>query len=139
MRAAVLRVSHRRGFLVTIGAGWAGYGLGIVSDPRYGTARGLGGITRHISLQTLGWVWVAAGIMAVLAGLVANCPRLQGLGFVALATPAALWGAAFTITWASGDFPSAWSSACGWVAFALGIVWVSGMDDPLPPHLRKRV
>jgi hypothetical protein len=61
------------------------------------------------------------------------------MGFVALATPAALWGAAFAITWARGGFPSAWSGACAWVAFALGFVWVAGMEDPPPPYLRKKV
>ncbi|MFD6202010.1 hypothetical protein ACWCQF_14845 [Streptomyces rubiginosohelvolus] len=56
---------------------------------------------------------------------------------MALAVPAALWGAAFTAA-AVGSFPQAAGSAFGWAAFALGVYWVSGMEDPLPPHLRKR-
>ncbi|MET9479893.1 hypothetical protein [Streptomyces sp. NPDC006638] len=139
MSAAPAGRWRRRAFLITIGLGWVGYGTGIVSDPRYGTARGLGHIVRHVTLDTLGWGWVACGLLAVLAGAVAGCPRIEALGFVALATPAALWGAAFTITWAGGGFPSAWSSACAWVAFALGILWVSGMDETPAEHLRKKV
>jgi hypothetical protein len=140
MRAAgpLRGVSHRRGFLVTMGLGWAGYGgIGIVANPRYGTSRGLDDITRYASMNTLGWTWVALGLVAVLAGLLVRCPRVQALGFVALAVPAALWGTAFTIA-AATTYPAGAGSACGWVAFSLGIVWVSGMDDPLPPHLRKR-
>lgn len=137
--AAARRPSRRRAFLVTLGIAWMGYGgLGIVRDPRYGTARGLAHLTDYVSLVSLGWMWVAAGAIAVVAGLVVACPRIQAAGFTALATPAALWGAAFTISWASGGYPAAVGSAFGWVGFALGVLWVSGMDDPLPPHLRKR-
>lgn len=131
-------ISRRRAFLATVGVGWLGYGIGIVLDPRYGTARGLGEVVRWVPLDALGGVWIGAGLLAVVASLLTACPRVQAAGFSALATPAALWGASFTITWAQGGFPSAGGSACAWVAFALGILWVSGMDDPLPPHLRKR-
>ncbi|KIF69250.1 hypothetical protein HY68_12685 [Streptomyces sp. AcH 505] len=138
MRAAVLRVSPRRGFLVTMGLGWAGYGkLGILGNPRYGTSRGLDDITKYAPMNVLGWMWVALGLVAVLAGLAVRCPRMQSLGFTALAVPAGLWGTAFTIA-AATSYAAGAGSACGWVAFALGIVWVAGMDDPPPPHLRKK-
>ncbi|WP_241778452.1 hypothetical protein [Streptomyces sp. AcH 505] len=121
-----------------MGLGWAGYGgIGILANPRYGTTRSLDDITRHVSMEVLGWLWVAAGVIAVVSGVVRRCPRVQAGGFTALATPAALWGTAFAIA-AVTSYPAAAGSACGWVGFALGIVWVSGMDDPLPPYLRKR-
>ncbi|ARF75672.1 hypothetical protein B7C62_28015 [Kitasatospora albolonga] len=130
--------SLRRAFLITIGLGWAGYGgIGIINNPRYGTSRGLAHITRYVPLDMLGWMWVVCGAVAVVAGLLLACPRWQAAGFVALAAPAALWGAAFT-TSAIGTYPQAAGSACGWAAFAIGILWVSGMEDPLPSHLRKR-
>ncbi|MEU3836151.1 hypothetical protein [Streptomyces microflavus] len=139
MRGAVRRPrSPRRAFLVTIGLGWAGYGgIGIIGNPRYGTSRGLAGLTQHVPLNVFGWMWVACGVVAVVAGLLAACPRWQAAGFVALATPAALWGAAFTGA-AVTSYPQAAGSASGWAAFAVGILWVSGMEDPLPSHLRKR-
>jgi len=139
MRAAARRLafSHRRAFLVTVGMGWALYGgLGIVGNPRYGTSRGLADVIRYIPLNTLGWLWVACGTAAVLAGLVANCPRVQALGFTALGAPAGLWAGAFAAS-AASTYPAAVGSACGWGAFAIGVVLVSGMDDPLPWHLRK--
>ncbi|MFJ9573562.1 hypothetical protein [Streptomyces bacillaris] len=130
--------SLRRAFLITIGLGWAGYGgIGIINNPRYGTSRGLAHITRYVPLDMLGWMWVACGAVAVVAGLLLACPRWQAAGFVALAVPASLWGAAFTAS-AVGTYPQAAGSACGWAAFAIGILWVSGMEDPLPSHLRKR-
>lgn len=129
----------RRAFLVTLGAGWTGYGaIGILADPRYGTSRGLADVTRYVPMDVLGWLWVAAGAVAVTAGLLAHCPRVQAAGFAALAAPACLWGAAFTLS-AFTSYPQAAGSACAWVAFAVGIYWVSGMDDPLPEHLRRRV
>ena len=138
--AAAWRFSHRRAFLVVLGLGWAGYGgLGIVGQPRYGTARGLAELTRHVpgGLNTLGWMWVGCGVVAALAGLLVNCPRVQALGYVALAVPAGLWAGVFSAA-AASTFPPAVGSACGWGAFTIGVVLVSGMDDPLPPHLRKR-
>lgn len=131
--------SRRRAFLITIGLGWALYGgLGIVNQPRYGTARGLVDVTRHVpgGLNTLGWMWVTAGCAALLAGLLAGCPRVQALGYVALAVPAGLWAGTFA-TAAATTFPEAVGSACGWGAFTIGVVLVSGMDDPPPPYLRK--
>ncbi|MEU5769788.1 hypothetical protein ABZ782_28125 [Streptomyces asoensis] len=139
MRGAAARqaFSRRRAFLVTVGLGWAGYGgLGIVNQPRYGTARGLADLTRHIPLDVLGWMWVACGLVAALAGLVVDCPRVQAAGFTALGFPAGLWAGVFAVA-AAGTFPPAVGSACGWGAFTIGVVLVSGMDDPPPPHLRK--
>ncbi|MFI1607865.1 hypothetical protein ACH4YN_38125 [Streptomyces griseofuscus] len=134
--AAVRRFRNRGAFLVTIGAAWVGYGLGIICDPRYGTARGLVHITAYVPLRVLGCMWVVCGAVSVLGALL-GCARGQATGFLAIATPAAIWGAAFTITWAGGGYPSASGSACGWAGFALGILWVSGMDDP-PPRPRTK-
>jgi hypothetical protein len=137
--AARAAFSHRRAFLVVVGLGWAGYGgLGIVGQPRYGTARGLAELTRHVpgGLNTLGWMWVACGAVAALAGMLVNCPRVQALGYVMLAVPAGLWAGVFSAA-AASTYPPAVGSACGWGAFTIGVVLVSGMDDPLPPHLRK--
>ncbi|MFD5656905.1 hypothetical protein [Streptomyces hirsutus] len=131
--------SRRRAFLITVGLGWAGYGWwGVISDPRYGTSRGLSGITQWVPMGVLGWVWVMAGLLALVAGLLVNCPRVQAAGFAGLATPAALWGTAFLVS-AVTSYPSGAGSACGWLSFALAVLWVSGMDDPPPPYLRKRV
>ncbi|WP_432170908.1 hypothetical protein [Streptomyces sp. 1222.5] len=140
MRGAVVRrpVSRRRAFLVTVGIGWALYGgLGIIGNPRYGTARGLADVTRYVPLDALGWMWVACGVLAAVSGLVVHCPRVHAAGYVALAVPAGLWAGAFAAS-AATTYPEAVGSACGWGAYTIGLVLVSGMDDPLPPHLRKR-
>ncbi|MFB6948884.1 hypothetical protein ACFCXP_04545 [Streptomyces niveus] len=131
-------MSNRRAFLVTVGIGWAGYGgLGILLNPRYGTSRGLDHITQYVSMTLLGWGWVVLGTLAVLAGFIVRCPRIEAAGFVALAMPAALWGTAFLTATVTG-YAAAIGSACGWLGFAGGVLWVSGMDDPLPRELRKR-
>lgn len=129
--------SRRRAFLVVLGLGWAGYGgLGIVGQPRYGTARGLADLTRHVPLDALGWMWVVLGLLAAVCGVLVGWPRLQALGFTALGVPAGLWAGVFAVA-AASSFPQAVGSACGWGAFTVGVVLVSGMDDPPPPHLRK--
>jgi hypothetical protein len=127
------RISRRILFLGALGCGWIGYGAGIISDPRYGTSRGLEPISRHISLEYLGWMWVVTGAVSLLSALVLK--GTKSLGFAALATPAMLWGVAFTWTWAHGRMPSASGSACAWLGFAVAIYAVSGLADP-PPRNR---
>ncbi|MGW6008687.1 hypothetical protein [Streptomyces sp. NPDC055210] len=131
--------SPRRAFLVTLGAGWVGYGyVGIIRNPRYGTARGVDDLARLVpgGLATLGWMWVAAGAVAVLAGAVRGCPRVQAAGYSAVAVPAGLWAGLFA-TAAATSQPTAAGSAWCWAAFTIGVLIVSGMDDPPPPYLRK--
>lgn len=135
---AAVRRWRRRAVLATLGGGWAGYGIfGVLGDPRYGTSRGLDSITRHVPMSVLGWVWVVCGAVAVIAALAPRAHSIQSAGFTALATPAALWGTCFTVATISGAYPKGGGSACGWLAFALSIVWVSGMDDP-PPTGREK-
>ncbi|MFJ3663169.1 hypothetical protein ACIPPM_22190 [Streptomyces sp. NPDC090119] len=130
-------LSRRRAFLTVVGTGWALYGgLGIIGQPRYGTARGLASVTRYIPLDTLGWMWVACGGIAATAGLLTGHPRVQALGYAALGVPAGLWSGVFAVA-AATTLPTAVGSACGWGAFTIGVVLVSGMDDPPPPYLRK--
>lgn len=129
-------LSRRRAVLAVGGLGWAAYGyFGIIGNPRYGTSRSLDFLTRHVSLSALGWGWVACGLAAALIGLLTA--RWQHIGFATLAVPAAVWAAAFTISAAQGYGPAS-GSAAGWVSFAIIIMIVSGMEDPLPPYLRKR-
>ncbi|MFD6531594.1 hypothetical protein [Streptomyces sp. NPDC060184] len=130
-------VSRRRAVLVVLGAGWAGYGaLGILASPRAGTSDLLAEITRWVPMPVLGWLWVTAGTVAIGAGLVTNCPRVQAAGYAALAAVAGLWAAGFVL--AVPRAPTASGSASIWVAIALAVVVVSGMDDPLPRAIRKR-
>ncbi|MFJ8221396.1 hypothetical protein [Streptomyces griseus] len=130
-------MSRRRAVLVTFGAGWCGYGaLGILANPRQGTTELLSEVTQWVPMAALGWVWVAAGIIAIGAGLVVSCPRIQAAGYAALASVAGLWAAAFTL--AIPRAPTASGSASIWVSVAVGVVVVSGMDDPLPRAVRKR-
>lgn len=127
---------RRRAFLFTLGTGWAGYGaIGVLSDPSYSRSRGLTAITAHVPMSVLGWVWVGCGALAMMAGACGRWPRMADAGFTALAVPAALWGAAFTVA-AVTTYRQAAGSACGWVSFALAVVWAAGMDDP-PPEKRE--
>lgn len=114
-----------------MGAGWIGYGLGILFDPQSGTvrARGVSDVTQYIPLCVLGWVWMTLGFVAVLSALF-PWARLKAAGFTALAMPAALWGASFLIAWGTNRLSSAGGAAAVWMAFAIGITLVSGMDDP---------
>ncbi|MFE9851143.1 MULTISPECIES: hypothetical protein [Streptomyces] len=130
-------VSRRRAFLVVLGAGWCSYGAaGVLANPRAGTGELLAEITRWVPMPVLGWLWVTAGAVAIGAGLASNCPRVQAAGYAALAAVAGLWAAGFVL--AIPRAPTASGSASIWVAIALAVVVVSGMDDPLPRSIRRR-
>lgn len=130
MRAAVRLVGGLRpAALMVLGTGWIVYGYSITTDPGYARARGLAGITRYISLSALGWVWVTAGAVAVLAGL-ARRMRYQAPGFTALAAPAVLWGVSYARSAVNGGLPSASGSAAAWLAFSVFIVLCAGMSEP---------
>lgn len=116
--------------LVAAGLGWMVYGRGIITDPRYGTTRGLADLTQYVPLSALGWVWVACGAVAVAAGLARTAPRWQAAGFTALAGPAFLWGLGFTRTWISGGYPSASGSAGAWMGIATLIMIAAGLAEP---------
>jgi hypothetical protein len=115
--------------LAVLGVGWVVYGRSISTDPTYGRSRGLAGITRYVPLSDLGWVWVAAGAVAILAGL-GRRMRYQAPGFAALAAPAVLWGFTYARTAITGGYPSAGGSAAAWLAFAAFVVLTAGMAEP---------
>lgn len=130
MRAAVRLVGGLRpAALIALGVGWILYGRVIATDPGYARTRGLAGITRYVPMSGLGWVWVAAGSVAVLAGL-ARRMRYQAPGFTALATPAVLWGLTFARAAWGGEYPSAAGSAAIWTTVAVFIVLTAGMAEP---------
>ncbi|MEU6403944.1 hypothetical protein [Streptomyces sp. NPDC046985] len=127
--------------LAILGDGWTGYGIwGVLGDPRYGTGRGLDSVTHWVPMSVLGWVWVACGALSIVSAVppAGRCPRLQSFGFVALAMPAALWGTAYLTAKVTGAYPKGAGSACGWLGFALAIVWISGMDDAEPSRGEAR-
>lgn len=129
MLAAVRLVGGLRpAALIVLGCGWIVYGYGIAIDPSYARSRSLASITRYVELSTLGWVWVAAGAVAVLAGL-GRRMRYQAPGFCALAAPAVLWGVSYARA-AGGTGASATSTAAAWLAFSVFIVLCAGMAEP---------
>jgi hypothetical protein len=129
MRAAVRLVGGLRPVaLLALGAAWIVYGVRIVVDARYGVGRGLASITRYVPLSTLGWVWVAAGIVGVVSGLL-PVYRWQADGFAALVAPAVLWGVT-NLRAACTGYPAASGSAAAWLGFAAFALCTAGMVEP---------
>lgn len=129
MRVAVrLAGGLRPAALICLGLAWIAYGYRIVVDQRYSVARGLANITQYVPLSTLGWVWVAAGVIGVAGGLVGSFVW-QSAGFTALVAPAVLWGVANLRTAATG-YPAASGSAAAWLGFAAFTLCTAGMAEP---------
>lgn len=116
--------------LTVLGIGWIVYGRSISTDPNYGRTRGLAGITQYVPMGALGWVWVAAGVVALLAGLLRLGIQAQAIGFAAVAAPAVLWGVTFLRSAWNGTYPAASGSAAVWIAVGVSIVLTAGMAEP---------
>jgi hypothetical protein len=130
MRAAVRLVGGLRpAGLIVLGLAWISYGYRIVVDERYSVARGLASITRYVPLSTLGWVWVGAGAIGVLGGLLRSFPW-QSAGYAALVTPAVLWGVANARA-AMNGYPAATGSAAAWLGMGLFTLLMAGTVEPL--------
>ncbi|NJQ04301.1 hypothetical protein [Streptomyces lonarensis] len=123
--AAVRRRLGRRGaYLLLTGVTWLLYGIGTVLDPREGTARAAVVLRAAAPLQTWGWVWVAGGVLAILAAW-SRCPARRTWGFAAAFAPPALWALAFGWAWVDGQWPQAWTGAVVWAGAALKVAIVA--------------
>ena len=130
MKRAAARLGLRPTLLAFLGGGWIAYGQGLLTAPRSGTVRDLDTITHYIPLTVLAWVWIACGVLGLVAAVFGSCPRWQATGFTALSTPAGLWGCAFLAARISGT-DSAQGSAAVWLAIAVGIACASGLEEPI--------
>ncbi|WOH94987.1 hypothetical protein [Corynebacterium urealyticum] len=80
------------------------------------------------------WVWLAAGVVALVASV---CHRLLPLalgGAVGLHT---LWALSFVGATVTGDVPRGWVSAIGYAGIAALAVWGFSRADPEKPRVSQ--
>lgn len=124
-RALFHHLGRRGGFLLTLGSGWVGYGASIALNARYGTSRGIAILTHVAPVTVWGGFWIAAGTMAVTAGL-RRGQLIDNLGFICISVPPMFWGAAYAAAWYTGAYQPVWGSAIAWLAEVGGFLIVSG-------------
>lgn len=85
-------------------------------------------------IEVYGWLWIVAGSVALLGGIIR---RLDWLGFGAAVMLPLLWVAIYFDAQWQDKSPRAWVSALVYLALAGAIALVAGMSDPL--HKRSRL
>lgn len=116
------RVGLRGTALWATGAGWIAYGIGIITDPRYGVQRGVQVLTSICPLPWWGLLWILCGLTAAVTSV--RRPGRDVVGFAGAALPPMTWAGAYVLAWATGNYPQAWTSVPAWCAplTLLGVV-----------------
>ncbi|MFC8176518.1 hypothetical protein [Streptomyces sp. NPDC057325] len=114
-RQAGRRLGYRGAALLICGIAWINYGVGIIVDPRYGTARGVAALTAVAPLAVWGWAWVGSGVLACAASVLRS--GRDWWGWCAAAAMPSIWALAYSGARVLGEYPQGWYSGITWGAF----------------------
>lgn len=127
MRAALLRLWRHlewRGLtLASVGILWVVYGIGLIVTTRSSVTAGTAPLLRIMCIQGWGGVWIACGILGMIAG--ALRPGRDVWGFAAICLMPAYWGLSFTATALTGDYQVAWAAVPIYAALILMTVVIA--------------
>jgi hypothetical protein len=132
MRAAARRLTRqlgRRGTLLTMkGIIATLYGYGQIAEP-IRDQRGLGLLLKAMPLEAWGWMWIVAGVIALVCAWVQ--PRKDWPGFVAVWAITAPWSMSYLVAWwPLGEYPRGWVAALIFGAFGAVCLVAIGWDEP---------
>lgn len=129
LRAARARLWRHLGWrglaLAGVGACWTVYGTGLIVTRRAGVAAATEPVTGLMCMEAWGAVWIACGVLGLLAG--ARRPGRDLWGFAAVALPAIVWGVAYSAAAVRGDYAPGWASVPLFVAVLLLVVIVAAL------------
>lgn len=125
------RTLGRRGaFLLCFGIVWALIGYGQITSPPH-DQRGLSLLTDRVPLEVWGWLWVTAGVVAIVSAWMRQ--GWDWPGFLALPLIVLPWIISYFVAWAQGIFPRGWIASALYGALAVGIFVVAGWREPPRP------
>jgi hypothetical protein len=121
----------RRGALLTLkGIMAMGYGSGQLVQPT-GDRQGLTLLLQWRPLEFWGWVWISAGIIAVVCAWLP--PRKDWPGFLAVWLIATPWAMAYLVSWwPLCESPRGWVIALIFGSFGAVCLVAIGWDEPPP-------
>lgn len=139
MRAAGAWIDRTVGLrgvaLAGCGLGWATYGIGIITDPRYGVSRGVTVLTHVRPLSWWGAMWIACGLIGMAAAALRTGKDRFGFGAVCL--PPLVWALAYVVTIATGEYSPAWTSTPAWCVPVLLLAVVAALSARLTRASRR--
>ena len=123
--------SHRRTFLLFTAIVWAAigtsYALGATTASR---KYGFSWLPESIDASELGWAWIIAAILAVIAVVRWRDKRLEALAFGAILVPPSIFSLTFLVAFLVGAHPLGWISAISYGAFAGFVLMAAAWPDP---------
>lgn len=124
------RLGRRGAFLVSLGLAWVAYGFAFLATSRPAAQReGLTVLSRYVSHDAQGFIWLACGIVAVIFGCVWRVGDDQ-IGFTALIAPSALWSISYFADWVLvSDYSRGWVVAVTYAAISAAIYIASGWPE----------
>lgn len=125
------RALGRRGaFLLAIGMVWGLIGYGQVSSPPP-DQRGLRLLLDRVPLEVWGWLWITAGLIAMVSAFLPQ--GSDRFGFLSLSLMVTPWIISYLVAWWQGTFPRGWIAAALYGGLAIGIMVVAGWGEPPRP------
>ncbi|ARX81505.1 hypothetical protein SMD44_00903 [Streptomyces alboflavus] len=125
------RMLGRRGaILLSYGTVWALYGYGQLVSPQP-DQRGLRLLLDRIPLDVWAWMWIAAGLLAVISAWLPQ--GRDWTGFLALVVIVLPWMGSYAASWAMGEFNRGWVAALIWGVIAVPVIVVAGWREPPRP------
>lgn len=135
------RTLGRRGaFLLSFGMVWGLIGYGQVTSPQP-DQRGLHLLLDRVPLVVWGWLWITAGLVAIVSAFLPQ--GSDRFGFFALSLIVLPWLISYFMAWLQGTFPRGWIAAALYSGLAVGIMVVAGWGEPPrpkreePPYVRR--
>lgn len=139
MRAVVRRLQARLGrrgtILLILGVGKICFGVGVIAEPP--SIRGLDLLLRYAPLCAWAMVWIAAGVVVVVAAFL-PVGADRG-GFIVALIPPMIWAVAYGTAAAEGIYPRGWFVAGWFLTSHIGVIsWAGTVPEHSVPHSEQQ-
>ncbi|MEU6552128.1 hypothetical protein ABZ915_17855 [Streptomyces sp. NPDC046915] len=125
-------LGRRGAILLSYGTVWSliGYAQLVTPQPQQ---PGLQLALDLLPLRAWGWLWMAAGLIAI--GSAFAPQGLDWPGFLALPLIVLPWWLSYLTAWLQGTFPRGWVAAAVWAGIAVPVLVVAGWREP--PRVKR--
>lgn len=131
---ALRRLNGRRGaFLLALAIVYLLIGYSYISQPSTaGWTTSFRWLPDWFPITYLGWPWIVAGLIAIASAIAYESPKSDRAGFSAMTAVPLAWSLIFFLLWLAGYATTGWSLASTYAGFAVAVMVVSGLPNPVP-------
>ncbi|MEV0884764.1 hypothetical protein AB0J03_13110 [Streptomyces microflavus] len=107
------------------GAGWIVVGLGLILTDRPAVRQGAGPLIDLWCIEAWGGVWIACGVLGLVAGVMR--PGRDMWGFAAIAGPPTWWALSYAVAAAVGRYSPGWATVPVYLVIVLLLVIIAAL------------